>query len=195
MMRSDEDICRDVEAEMQWDPTIDDRNIHVSVAHGIVTLTGAVAHQESREAAETITRRVNGVRAIASELLGQPPGDPADTDLGIAEAALRALRRHVVTTNSRITPVVHDGWVLLSGHVTWICQKSVAEHAVRSLPGVKGVRSELIVTSGMAMDEIKHRIEEVFRHHALPVDEVSRADSADLTVHLPGLVREFQRVH
>ncbi len=40
MKRSDTDIRRDVEAELQWDPSIDDRKIGVIVSDGIVTLNG-----------------------------------------------------------------------------------------------------------------------------------------------------------
>ncbi|HYZ25628.1 MAG TPA: BON domain-containing protein [Geminicoccaceae bacterium] len=41
-MRSDEEIKRDVEEELRWDPDIDATDIAVSVKNGIVTLTGFV---------------------------------------------------------------------------------------------------------------------------------------------------------
>jgi osmotically-inducible protein OsmY len=48
MKRADSDIRRDVEAELQWDPSIDDLKIGVMVADGVVTLSGEVTHLTGR---------------------------------------------------------------------------------------------------------------------------------------------------
>jgi osmotically-inducible protein OsmY len=68
MKRSDTDIRRDVEAELQWDPSIDDRKIGVVICDGVVTLTGEVRHLTGRGAAEEIAKRVSGIRAIANKI-------------------------------------------------------------------------------------------------------------------------------
>ena len=39
-MKTDAEIRRDVESELQWDPSIDDKRIGVTVQSGVVTLTG-----------------------------------------------------------------------------------------------------------------------------------------------------------
>ena len=41
-MKSDEELRRDVLAELEYDPSIDARKIGVAVVDGIVTLTGEV---------------------------------------------------------------------------------------------------------------------------------------------------------
>jgi len=41
-MKSDSEIKRDVEAELQLDPTIDATDVAVAVKNGVVTLTGFV---------------------------------------------------------------------------------------------------------------------------------------------------------
>ena len=41
-MKSDEEIKRDVEAELKWDPDLDATDIAASVKGGVVTLTGFV---------------------------------------------------------------------------------------------------------------------------------------------------------
>jgi osmotically-inducible protein OsmY len=64
-MKSDMEIRRDVEAELQWDPSVDDHKIGVIVHEGVVTLTGEAAHYSGRWAAEDVAKRVKGVRAIA----------------------------------------------------------------------------------------------------------------------------------
>jgi osmotically-inducible protein OsmY len=153
-MKTDIDIRRDVEAELQWEPRIDDREIHVAVNEGVVTLTGTVPHWEALHAMEAITKRVDGVRAIASEIVVRFPPSAMSDDVDIAKAALHALRRNITTRASAITPIVQDGWVVLTGHVAWGFQKTEAEHAVRHLPSVRGVSNDLVVAS--ATEALRH---------------------------------------
>jgi len=67
-MKTDAEIRRDVGSELQWDPSVDDKKIGVIVNDGVVTLTGEVSHFAGKWAAEDITKRVSGVRAIANEI-------------------------------------------------------------------------------------------------------------------------------
>ncbi|MEM5367203.1 BON domain-containing protein [Paraburkholderia azotifigens] len=61
-MRTDEDIKRDVEYELKWDPDIDPSDIGVAVKDGAVTLSGfARSFRQRTKAAEDATR-VRGVR-------------------------------------------------------------------------------------------------------------------------------------
>ncbi|HYX63763.1 MAG TPA: BON domain-containing protein, partial [Burkholderiales bacterium] len=63
-MRSDEDIKRDVEAELRWDHNIDATDIGVVVKDGVVTLTGFVRSYLHKYDAERDAKRVGGVRAV-----------------------------------------------------------------------------------------------------------------------------------
>jgi osmotically-inducible protein OsmY len=60
-MRSDEEIKRDVEQELKWDPDIDATDIAVNVKNGVVTLTGFVRSYAQRLQAEADAKRVSGV--------------------------------------------------------------------------------------------------------------------------------------
>src|SRR5450631_3586061 len=82
-MKTDIEIRRDVESELQWDPSVDDKKIGVIVNDGVVTLTGEVCHFGGKWAAEDITKRVSGVRAIANEIHVRIPlaGARSDTDI------------------------------------------------------------------------------------------------------------------
>jgi uncharacterized DUF497 family protein len=57
-MRSDEEIRRDVEAELRWEPGIDSRDIGVAVKEGIVALAGSVRSYGERWDAEKATSNV-----------------------------------------------------------------------------------------------------------------------------------------
>ncbi len=191
-MKSDNDIRRDVQAELQWDPSVDDRNIGVIVKDGVVTLTGEVPQFSDRWNAEDIVKRVGGVRAIANELQVRIPVAGARSDSEIAEAAANALRWHVATVAAEIKPIVNDGWITLTGQVNWGFQRSAAENAVRSLLGVKGVTNNVKILSTVVPSEVKDKIEQSFKRHALLDAKDIDVKVSDSTVTLAGRVRTWQ---
>ena len=67
-MNSDADICRNIESELHWDPSLDERGIGVTVNRGVVTLTGEVASHDDRWTAQEIAACVSGVRGVANEI-------------------------------------------------------------------------------------------------------------------------------
>lgn len=183
-MKSDNDIRRDVQSELQWDPSVDDRGIGVIVKDGVVTLTGEVPQFSDRWNAEDIVKRVGGVRAIANELQVRIPIAGARNDTEIAEAAANALRWHVATVAASIKPVVNDGWITLGGEVAWGFQKTAAENAMRNLPGVKGVTNNVKVSSSIKPGDVRQKIEDAFRRHALldAKDIEVKVDNASVTL-------------
>lgn len=191
-MKTDADIRRDVEAELRWDPSIDDRKIGVIVHDGVVTLTGEVSHYSGRWVAEDIAKRVSGVRAIANEIQVKLPLAGVRNDTEIAEAAANALRWHVATTSMQIKPVVKDGWITLSGEVQWGFQKTAAENAVRNLIGVKGVSDNIHVASKVKAEDVKQKIEEAFKRHALLEARGIEVKVDNATVVLKGHVHTWQ---
>jgi len=191
-MRTDAEIRRDVESELQWDPSIDDKRIGVAVSNGVVTLTGDVPHYSGRWAAEDVVKRVNGVRAIANDIQIKIPASGARTDTEIAEAAANALRWNVSLHGVEITPVVKGGWVSLSGQVGWGYQKMAAETAVRNLIGVKGVSNEISVKSMIKATDVKQKIEEAFKRHAILEAKDIEVVVHSSTVTLKGHVHSWQ---
>ena len=67
-MKSDQDIKRDVEDELQWDPDIKSGDIAVAVKDGVVTLAGFVRSYSDKWQAETDAKRVKGVLAVANDI-------------------------------------------------------------------------------------------------------------------------------
>jgi osmotically-inducible protein OsmY len=191
-MKTDADTRRDVEAELRWDPSIDDRKIGVIVHGGVVTLTGEVSHYSGRWVAEDIAKRVRGVRAIANEIQVKLPLRGVRNDTEIAEAAANALRWHVATTSMQITPVVKDGWITLGGEVQWGFQKTAAENAVRNLIGVKGVSNDVQVASRVKLEDVKQKIEEAFKRHPLLEARGIEVQVDNATVVLKGHVHTWQ---
>lgn len=176
-MKTDTEIQRDVENEMQWDPSLDERAIGVKAHEGVVTLVGEVAHYADRWTAEEIAKRVSGVRAIANDIEVKIPavGERSDTD--IASAAVNALKWNVSLGSSDLKAVVRHGWITLSGQVKFGYQRIAAETAVRYLLGVKGIINEITVKPSIKMIDVKQKIEEAFQRQA-------RLDARDIDVNV-----------
>jgi hypothetical protein len=67
-----------VTSTLRQDPRIKDAAIDVSSTAGVVTLSGTVASQDIRQAAETIARRQRGVTLVINDLrLAQPDEEQA----------------------------------------------------------------------------------------------------------------------
>jgi osmotically-inducible protein OsmY len=191
-MKFDVDIRRDVEAELQRDPSVDDKRIGVIVSDGIVTLTGEVAHIADKWAAEEVVKRISRVRAIANEIQVNIPIAGLRSDTDIAEAAADALRWHVATTGNEIKPVVANGWIRLTGKVQCGYQKNAAETAVGHLPGVKGLTNDITVNTTVEAADVKQQIENAFQRHAVLDSNGIEVKVDRATVTLEGYVNTRQ---
>ena len=67
-MKTDIELRRDIEQELEWEPSVDQRRIGVSVVDGVVTLTGEVSTYAEKLNAERAVERVAGVKAIANDI-------------------------------------------------------------------------------------------------------------------------------
>jgi len=66
--RTDEEIQRDVLAELKCDARVQPNEIGVIVKNGVVTLTGWVDSYSKKWAAEDAAHRVRGVNAVANDI-------------------------------------------------------------------------------------------------------------------------------
>src|SRR3981081_4797543 len=89
--RSDEQIQKDVLAELKWDARVQPNEIGIAVKDGVVTLMGSVDSYAKRSAAEEAAHHVRGVVAVANDIEVRLPVSAARSDADIADAAVRAL--------------------------------------------------------------------------------------------------------
>jgi osmotically-inducible protein OsmY len=176
---TDEQIQREVLAELAWEPRIRPHEIGVVVKDGVVALTGWVDSYTKRWAAEEAAHRVRGVKAVANEIEVRLPGAAERTDADIAAAAIQALRSDVFVPADKVDVTVSKGFVTLRGTVDWQFQKEDAEKAVRRLPGVKGVLNGITVKPPMTPSDLKKKIEEALVRSA-------QTDAARITVEVHG---------
>lgn len=191
-MKTDTQLRHDVEAQLDWDPRFDSQGIGVAVKNGVVALSGHVNSYADRWAAQDATQSVAGVKAIANELAVNLSSDATRSDPEIAEAALHALNANVSVPGTGIKVVVHDGWVTLSGEVSFWFQRDAADRAITHLRGVKGLANDITIKPQASVTNIKAKIEDAFRRHASLDAQKIRVETAGGTVTLEGEVNSWQ---
>lgn len=190
-MRSDDEIKRDVEEELRWDPDVDETNIAVAVKNGVVTLSGFVRGYGQRRAAEAAAKRVAGVLGVANDLEVRLPIIHQRPDPDIARDAVEALKLWLPFSYDQIKVIVKDGWITLEGEVEWSYQREAAETAVSRLKGVKGVSNFIQIKPRAAPTDIKRKIEEAFRRHAEIDASQITVETEDGVVTLRGTVHSW----
>jgi osmotically-inducible protein OsmY len=165
-MKTDLQIKSDVNAELLWDPEVNEANVGVAVKDGVVTLSGTIDSYAQKHAVERAARRVSGVRGIAVDLQVRLSPGHARTDADIAQAALHALRWHSLVPDDKVKVEVEDGWVTLSGDVDWGYQSASAEQSVRPLIGVRGVSNQIHLKQRANPGQIRSDLSAAFGRHA-----------------------------
>lgn len=192
--RTDEQIQRDVLAELKWDARVGPNEIGVIVKEGVVTLTGWLDSYAKKWAAREAALRVDGVKAVADEIEVRLPASAQRTDADIAAAARQALEWDVTIPADEIKITVASGVVTLKGEVEWQYQKGDAERVVRNLAGVRGVINLLTVRPRVhpSPDELKREIEQALvRSAETDAHRIQVEVRDDGTVVLKGNVRSW----
>jgi len=161
-VRTREAVMRQLEA----DPRVDASEVGVSATDGAVLLSGFIDTYEGKLAAERAAKRVRGVRAVANDL--QVKLRLARTDDDIARDAARALQLRAAIPD-KVQAAVHQGHITLTGTVSWLFQRDLAEEMVRYLSAVVEVINRIEVISGSTPRDIRKRITETL-HRMADVD-------------------------
>ena len=165
-MKSDQDIKKDVEDELRWDPDIDPTDIGVAVKNGVVTLTGFVRSYQQKYQAERDVKRVEGVHGVANDLEVRLPVDPPEARPGARARGGRGNQEELPYSHSLIKVLASGGWVTLEGDVEWNYQKERAEAAVRRVRGIKGITNFVMIKPKVDPRDVKRKIEEALRRSA-----------------------------
>lgn len=165
-MKTDAQLKRDINTELDWEPSIHSVEINVEVKDGIVTLTGHVGSYAEKPHAELAALRVAGVKAFAvkTDVMLLLSRKCADHD--IAQWACNVLDWLSLLPKNFVKVGVKDGWIMLSGQVDWQYQRVAAETAVRYLLGVKGVANEILLKPQASSTAVKFNIEAALKRNA-----------------------------
>lgn len=165
-MKTDAQLKKDVEAELDWDPAIQANRVGVAVLDGVVALTGHLGTFAEKAALERAVKRVGGVRGVALEVDVKLEPHHQLSDAEIAAAVQTAFKWHAAIPEDRIHFTVEKGWVTLTGSVDWDYQRHNAETAVRPIAGVLGVANKIHLRVREAPDYVAHRIQDALARYA-----------------------------
>jgi osmotically-inducible protein OsmY len=160
-MRTNEELQKDVQEAIKWEPLLQAAEIGVIVNDGIVTLTGNVDSYAKKLEAETATKKVPGVHAVVEKIIVDFESSWKKSDIEIAQELVSAFKWNWEVPHNQITATVENGWVTLDGEVSWNFQRDAAKISASKQEGVKGVSSHVKLKSE--------------KHDLLEKEEVERA--------------------
>jgi osmotically-inducible protein OsmY len=182
-MKTDMELGQDVEKELAWNSRVDASHITVTTQNRVVTLTGRVQNYAIKCEAGSVVKHIAGVAGLANELEVTSGGaQPNDPDL--TQRVLQALEANVFVPSKTIKPVVHDGWVTLSGKALYYYEKLDAENAVRPLRGVKGIIDSIVIDTPNGSQNLNQEITQEIITGALSRN--ARLDADQITVKVNG---------
>lgn len=188
--RSDREIQAAVQAELEWEPGVDDAGIGVSVEDGAVALAGEVDSYRERAAATAAAFRVRGVTTVVDDLVVRSTStDWEVNETDIAREVERVLAWFGETDAVRAE--LHEHRVTLTGRVQWDYQRRQAEKAVERIRGVVDVRNLIELAPRSCAHDTAERIERALaRNAAIDADRITvHAEGSSVT--LTGFVRSW----
>jgi osmotically-inducible protein OsmY len=182
-MKSDAQRKKDVQAELEWDASVNAANVGVAVKEGAVTLTGHLDTFADRYQIERAALRV-----LAVELDVKLAANHLRSESEIAQAVESALQWHALIPADRIRFKVEKGWVTLSGEVDWDLQRRNADKAVRNLVGVTGVTNTITLKALTSPANVTARIRDALKRQAEREANAIQVDVIDSTATQRGQV-------
>jgi osmotically-inducible protein OsmY len=169
-MGTTKDIREAVNAELKFDPLVDDADIHVVNLNGNVAVNGTVPSYPQYLEAGMATQRVNGVKHVDNHLQVVLPDADFRDDAMLTTAANNALKLNV-TVPDGVEAAASDGNVVLTGTVGYGVERTAAELAVAGLTGVRNVLDDIEISYGTDPVDIDLHVHEALNRSALVPDD------------------------
>ena len=191
-MGTTKDIREAVNAELKFDPLVDDADIHVVNANGEVALNGTVPSYPQYLEAAAAAHRVGGVKNVHNHLEVVLPDQDFRDDAMLTTAANNALTLNV-TVPDGVEATAEDGNVTLTGTVGYGQERAAAERAVSGLIGLRNVRNDIEVAydAESPVDVDLHVQEALDRSALVPDDSDVQVVTKGGTISLTGHVRTW----
>jgi osmotically-inducible protein OsmY len=185
------DIREAVEAELDFDPLVDDGDISVKNMNGEVALNGTVPSYPQYQEAVAAAQRVQGVTSVHNHLEVVLPPESYRDDAMLTTMANNALTANV-SVPATVEAVASNGNIMLSGTVRYGSERAAAELAVGWLTGVRNIQDEIDIAWDADPVDVTLSVQEALDRNALILDDSDvTVDTEQNTVNLSGHVRTW----
>ncbi len=189
MIKSNEELQKDVQDAIKWEPLLNAAEIGVTVKDGVVSLTGTVDSYMKKSEAEDAAKNVAGVKAVVEKIeIKFSSGWNKLDDTAIANEVLNAFKWNWQIPNDEIKVKVENGWITLDGELEWNFQKEAARDSVKSLLGVKGVSNNIKIKSETENTVEKSAIESALKRNWSTAGNDILVEVSDHRATLTGMV-------
>ncbi|MCO5948626.1 BON domain-containing protein [Mucilaginibacter flavidus] len=190
-MKTNQDLQKDVQEAIKWEPLLNAAEIGVTAKDGVITLTGTVDSYSKKLEAEGAAKNVAGVKAVAEEIVIKYGDYGKKNDTEIASEVLKAWKWNWEVPEDKIKVKVENGWVTLEGELEWNYQREAAKKAIKNLSGVMGVINNIKIKSE-THDAIEKKAIECALERNSSIDDLGiQVDVAGNNVTLTGTVNSF----
>ncbi len=138
---NDTDIAHYARQALAWDVEVPKGSVEVKVGRGWVTLLGIVDWYFQRDAAEKDIRRLRGVRGVSNDIEIRPQVGAS----GVTTEIKAALSRNAQIDAEKVNVKADGGKVTLTGKVSSLQERRLAQQTAWSAPGVERVDDELTI--------------------------------------------------
>jgi osmotically-inducible protein OsmY len=185
------ELERQVNDELLWDPKIDNSAIAVSANDGVVSLRGTVGSFRQKREAQKDAKHLSGVKGVTNELEVRILTKDRRADADLRGDVLQALVLNSIVP-STIDAKADDGKVTLTGTANWMFQRDEAESVASNIRGVVSVDNEVdLVAPGPSAHDVQHSIKKAMERNAkVDADNVT-VESENGTVTLRGTVNSW----
>jgi osmotically-inducible protein OsmY len=185
------DVREAVEAELKFDPLVEETDIHVVSMNGEVGLNGTVPSYPQYLEAAAAAQRVSGVKNVHNHLAVVLSDADYRDDAWLTTTANNALTLNV-TVPDGIAATAHDGNLTLTGLAEFGRQREAAELAVAGLPGVRNVKDDIAITYDADPVDVTGLVQDALDRTAIVEDDSDvHVDTSGNTVTLGGHVRTW----
>jgi len=140
--RNDTEIAEAILNTIKWSTSIPEDKIKVKVQEGWVTLEGEVEWEFQKRAARKAVEDLMGVKGVENEIkVVSKIATPED----IKEKIRAAFRRNYYLDVNKIKVDINGSTAVLKGEVRTLAEKTAAENAAWSAPGIIRVDNKLEV--------------------------------------------------
>ena len=190
-MDKNEQLQKDVQEAIKWEPLLNAAEIGVTAKNGVVTLTGVVDNYSKKIEAENAAKKVNGVKAVAEDIQIDFGGSDKLNDTEIAKEIMNVFNSNWEVPGELIKVQVENGWVTLDGDVSWNFEREAAKKAIVHLAGIVDVANNIRIRSA-AKDLVEEKdIQAAFRRNWSMADNEINVSVANNKVTLVGMVNSL----